>query len=340
MKKRSAELLEQLRAKRKPETIDAGGLKSVLPKDPAGFSNYVDRFVDGEYNSILGKYLDLQISSSNNTLNHATYGTKDMPATKIISKVLQNKQPQVTRTVTGTDGEPKKVVDEDKTAAALGKAEEIQDKFLDWLWHDQDRRQTLSTLYNERFNRRVQQKYDGSYLTFPGKSTQIRLRPHQTNFVTRSIQKGKGLADHVVGAGKTFASIATAMEMRRLGLAKKPLFTVPNHLVDQWAKDFKILYPGSNVLAASKKDFEGPKRREFFAKIATGDWDAVIVAHSSFGFMSVPRETEMRFLTDQVNEMNDAIDEARRAEGQKSRSVRDMEKLEGKTSREESKKTQ
>jgi len=307
-----------------------------VPQDV--YRKFIEELLDGEfygsYSQALGKFTNVRITSRNQTKNQQTWGTEKMTATSIAKGLLSNKFPVVKmikkdengRPVYNENNDPVWVTDEEETAAAQGKAEAILEEFADWIWKEQGRRQTIAALYNERFNRRVTRKYDGSHLELPGLSRAMNLRPHILNFIYRTLQSGKALADHVVGAGKTPTAIATAMEMRRLGMAKKPMFTVPNHLVEQWGAEFKKFYPGANVLAATKKDFEKANRQKLFAKIATGDWDAVVVAHSSFTKIKVPKEVEIDFIQEQIDEMNAAIEEARANAGKKDRSVRDMEK--------------
>jgi N12 class adenine-specific DNA methylase/adenine-specific DNA methylase len=296
--------------------------------------------MSGSYNPTLGKFVGVNITSRNKTLNEQTFGVTDdknivrTTGAKIKGGLLNNKNPVIKvakrdsngEVVVNDKGDAVMVPDPDLTAAAQGKAETIIDLFADWIWKDQARRQRLAALYNERFNRRVLRKFDGQHLQLPGISGAITLRPHIQNFVYRVLQHGKVLADHVVGAGKTPAAIIAGMEMRRLGMAKKPMYVVPNHLVEQWSQEFKKFYPGANILAATRKDFKKQNRQKLFAKIATGDWDAVVVAHSSFQFIPVPVDVEREFIREQMSEMQQAIDEARRAAGKKDRSVRDMEK--------------
>lgn len=221
-----------------------------------------------------------------------------------------------------------RTLNETETQLANDKANAVREAFGRWIWSDDARRQSLARIYNDQFNTDVPREYDGSHLTFPGKISDdiIRLRPHQANAVWRIVQGGTTLADHVVGAGKTFTLIAAAMELRRMGLARKPLFAVPNHLVGQWATDFVKLYPGAKVLAATKRDFEKENRKKLFARISTGDWDAVIVAHSSFGKVQVDPEHEAEFIREQINDLTSSIEAIREAEGQSSRNVKDAAK--------------
>jgi N12 class adenine-specific DNA methylase/GGDEF domain-containing protein/predicted RNA methylase len=231
------------------------------------------------------------------------------------------------------DSDGNRYFSKEDTIAANVKAAEIERRFSSWVIEDDARADDLVRRFNETVNTDVDGKFDGSHLLFPGMATinpdkphADQLRPHQKNVVWRLIQKGKGLLDHVVGAGKTFATIATAMEMKRMGLIKKPMFAVPNHLIDQWGADFRNLYPGANVLVIDKKDFSAQKRQEFLGRIATGDWDAVVVAHSSFGFIQAPLDYQRRFMAEQIAEWDRAIEEMRRAENKKSRSVKQAEK--------------
>ncbi|WP_272975689.1 LPD38 domain-containing protein, partial [Alcanivorax jadensis] len=197
-----------------------------------------------------------------------------------------------------------------------------------WIWQDDARRNRLVRLYNDTFNTDRVREYDGSHLTFPGKVGDdiVKLRPHQANAAWRIVQSGTTLLDHVVGAGKTFTMIAGAMELRRTGRAKKPMFVVPNHLVGQWAEDFTKLYPNANILAATKKDFEKGNRKRLFARIATGDWDAVIVAHSSFGKVEMDAEFQERFINQQIRDIDTAISTIRDQEGKGARSIKQIEK--------------
>ncbi|MGV1752795.1 PLxRFG domain-containing protein [Agrobacterium sp. CG674] len=222
----------------------------------------------------------------------------------------------------------KSVVNQAATDAANEKAERVKAEWRKWLWQDDARRDQLSRLYNDTFNTDVMQQFDGSHLTLPGKVSDdiIDLRPSQKNFIWRTLQSGTALADHTVGAGKTFAAIASIMEKRRTGQARKPMLVVPNHLVGQWAADFVRLYPGAKVLAATKQDFEKDRRKRLFARIATGDWDAVIVAHSSFGRIGIDPNYEAQFIQQQMDDLEASMAEVRRETGQKSRNVAQLTK--------------
>lgn len=221
-----------------------------------------------------------------------------------------------------------RTLNESATTAANEKVERVKTEWKNWIWSDDARRERLARIYNDTFNTDVQREFDGSHLTFRGKVGDdiIQLRPHQANAVWRMVQSGTTLLDHVVGAGKTFTMIAGIMEMRRMGLAKKPMLVVPNHLVGQWAEDFMKLYPAANILAATKKDFEKTNRKKLFARIATGDWDAVIVAHSSLGKVEVEPEFQEVFIKQQIADMDTSIVAMREAEGKGSRNVKQIEK--------------
>lgn len=250
----------------------------------------------------------------------ARFGTSRMSVGKIIEAASAQKAVQVFDEA--RDGT--RTLNETETQLANDKVKAVKEEWDRWIWSDDARRTRLSRFYNDLFNTDVSREYDGSHLTFPGKISDdiIKLRPHQGNAVWRIVQGGSTLADHVVGAGKTFTLVAAAMELRRLGLARKPMFVVPNHLVGQWAQDFIKLYPGANVLAATKRDFEKANRKRFFARIATGDWDAVIVAHSSFGKVGMKPETEAEFIQEEIADLTASIDAIEAAEGKKSRNVK------------------
>lgn len=250
----------------------------------------------------------------------ARFGTSRMSVGQIIEAAAAQKAVQVYDE--GRDGT--RTLNETETQLANDKVKSVKEEWDRWIWSDDARRARLSRFYNDLFNTDVRREFDGAHLKFPGKISDdiIKLRPHQGNAVWRIVQGGSTLADHVVGAGKTFTLVAAAMELRRLGLARKPMFVVPNHLVGQWAQDFIKLYPGANVLAATKRDFEKANRKRFFARIATGDLDAVIVAHSSFGKVGMKPETEAEFIQEEIADLTASIDAIEAAEGKKSRNVK------------------
>ena len=247
------------------------------------------------------------------------WGTQGASPSFLIERVLNNKQ----IIVKYKDAEGKLHTDKKATEAANIKAEEIQSEFENWVWSDPERRESLTRSYNDTMNTTVNRAFDGSHLAFPGKISDdiIKFRTTQANAIWRTLQNPSTLLDHVVGAGKTFTMVGSAMEMRRMGLAKKPTFVVPNHLVEQWASDFALLYPNAKVLAATKNDFSAKKRKQLFARIATGDWDAVIVSHSSFGKLPSDPETEKAFLKQQLKDITESEAAVREAEGKSARST-------------------
>jgi N12 class adenine-specific DNA methylase len=200
---------------------------------------------------------------------------------------------------------------------AQQKQEIIKQKFKGWLWNDPDRRQTLTAKYNELFNSVRTREYDGSHITFGGISPEIELKPHQLNAIAHILYGGNTLLAHVVGAGKTFEMTAAAMEAKRLGLCQKSLFAVPNHLTEQWAAEFLQLYPSANILVATKKDFETKNRKKFCARIATGDYDAIIIGHSQFEKIPMSIERQEKMLQMQIDEVMEGIDELKRNNGEK-----------------------
>ena len=229
----------------------------------------------------------------------------------IVSKMLNSQGLKVVR----LDENKKQYVDEEGTAESEAKGAEIYNEFLSWAFADEARAQDLVTLFNEKFNTRLIRQRDGSHLKLYGKvpDTVIKMRRHQMNAIWRGITDRAVLYDHVVGAGKTFTAIARVMERRRMGLSQKPLIVVPNHLVEQWAKDVKALYPGANVLAAGKADFERKNRRRLFARIGSSDFDMAIIGHSSFGFIDIDPATEERFLDEELIAAHKAVKEAEEA---------------------------
>lgn len=255
------------------------------------------------------------------------WGSGDMDAVEIMGSLANGKMPRVMKTIM-EDGNRKSVLDAEATDAAIAKANELKEEFQDWIWRSAERRETLGSLYNEKYNTTVNRKFDGSHLELPGKVPDdiISLRPHQKNFVWRVLQGGTQLADHVVGAGKTFALIAAGLELRRTGMAKKPMYVVPNHLVQQWSNDFLKLYPNANILVPSKADFSKEGRKRMFARIATGDWDAVIVAHSSFKKLPSEPAEEQAFIEQQIRDLEESLTALKLQVGEKDRTVKESEK--------------
>lgn len=254
----------------------------------------------------------------------AMWATSRASLPQVLDAAINGKSAKVyTKDADGND-----VIDQAATEAANEKVSRVREEWNRWVWQDDARRAELARLYNDTFNTDVIRVYDGSHLTLPGKVSDsiIDLRPHQKSFVWRTLQSAVSLADHTVGAGKTFALIASVMEKRRTGQAKKPVLTVPNHLVGQWAADFQKLYPGAKVLAPTKRDFEKQNRKRLVARIATGDWDVVILAHSQFGLIGVTPETEAKFIQGQISDLEQSIQEMRRETGEKSRNVAQLAK--------------
>ena len=245
-----------------------------------------------------------------------TYGTDCANAYKILEDTLNLRDVRIYDTVRDADGTEKRVLNSKETTLAQQKQQAIKEAFRDWIWRDPDRRRELVQLYNECFNSTRPREYDGRHLIFPGMNPEITLREHQLNAIAHDLYGGNTLLAHEVGAGKTFEMIAAAMEGKRLGLCQKSLFAVPNHLTEQWASEFLRLYPSANILVATKKDFETRNRKKFCARIATGDYDAVIIGHSQFERIPVSRERQERLLQEQIWEIEDGIAElkASRAE--------------------------
>ena len=247
---------------------------------------------------------------------YMTYGTDRANAYKILEDTLNLRDVRIYDTVTDPDGKERRVLNSKETTLAQQKQQAIKDAFQDWIWRDPDRRQELVTKYNELFNSNRPREYDGSHIVFSGMNPEIKLREHQRGAVAHILYGGNTLLAHEVGAGKTFEMVAAAMESKRLGLCQKPLFVVPNHLTEQWASEFLRLYPSANILAATKKDFEPRNRKKFCGRIATGDYDAIIIGHSQFERIPVSQERQERLLQEQIMEIEEGLEElkASRAE--------------------------
>ena len=274
--------------------------------------------VTGQWN-VKGKNTD-----RGNALVNMTYGTSRANAYRILEDSLNLRDTRIFDVVT-EDGKEKRVLNKKETMLASQKQEAIREAFKDWVFRDPERRQDLCAKYNELFNSTRPREYDGSHLKFPGMTPDIILRPHQLNAVAHQLYGDNTLLAHCVGAGKTFEMIAAAMESKRLGLCQKSLFVVPNHLTEQWASDFLRLYPGANILAATKKDFEPANRKKFCSRIATGDYDAVIIGHSQFEKIPLSTERQMAMIERQIAEIEMAI-EALKAENGERYSIKQMEK--------------
>lgn len=274
--------------------------------------------VTGQWN-VKGKNVD-----RGNSLVNMTYGTSRANAYRILEDSLNLRDTRIFDTIE-EDGKEKRVLNKKETTLASQKQEAIREAFKDWVFRDPERRQTLCARYNELFNSTRPREYDGSHLKFPGMTPDITLRPHQLNAVAHQLYGDNTLLAHCVGAGKTFEMIAAAMESKRLGLCQKSLFVVPNHLTEQWASDFLRLYPGANILAATKKDFEPANRKKFCSRIATGDYDAVIIGHTQFEKIPLSTERQAAMIERQIQEIEMAI-EAVKAEKGERYTIKQMEK--------------
>ena len=263
-------------------------------------------------------------SDNGNVMVTKTFGTNRKNAWELLEDTLNLRDAQVYDYVE-QGGTRRAIPNPKETQLAQEKQEGIKRTFREWIWKDPKRRERLCAAYNEQFNSIRLREYDGSSIPFTGINPEIRLRPHQQNAAARIILGGNTLLAHVVGAGKTYTAIAAAMESKRLGLCQKPLFVVPNHLTEQWADDFLRLYPAANILAATKKDFEKENRQKFCSRIATGDWDAVIIGHSQFEKLPLSPERQRMMLQEQEDELVFAIADAKGQEGQQF-SVKQMEK--------------
>ena len=246
-----------------------------------------------------------------------TYGTDQTSAYKILEDSLNLRDVRVYRTVKDPNGQERRVLDSKETTLASQKQQAVRSAFRDWLWKDPERRQALVQQYNEQMNCIRPREYDGSHITFSGINPAIQLRPHQLNAIARVLYGGNTLLAHEVGAGKTFEMVAAAMESKRLGLCQKSIFVVPNHLTEQTASEFLRLYPSANILVTTKKDFEKRSRKKFCARIATGDYDAVIIGQSQFEKIPMSPERQKRMLEEQIDDIEEGILEVKRAKGER-----------------------
>ncbi len=274
--------------------------------------------VTGQWN-VKGKNADY-----GNSLVNMTYGTSRRNAYQILEDSLNLKDSRVYDTIE-EDGKEKRVLNKKETTLAAQKQDTIREAFKDWVFRDPDRRQDLVAKYNKLFNSTRPREYDGEHLKFPGMTPDIELKPHQKSAVAHILYGDNTLLAHCVGAGKTFEMTAAAMESKRLGLCQKSLFVVPNHLTEQWASDFLRLYPGANILAATKKDFEPANRKKFCSRIATGDYDAVIIGHSQFEKIPLSIERQEAMIERQIGEIELAIEQAKADNGERY-TIKQMEK--------------
>ncbi|RZL94483.1 MAG: hypothetical protein EOP82_04890, partial [Variovorax sp.] len=318
-----------------PKDVPASGIVARLGSPWVPTSVY-EQFADtlfGEgtkarvsYTKINSSF-SISITPGNDIAFNNTWGTAEVNGESILAALMNNRPIKVTY----RDSDGKTHTNVAATEKANDKAAEVKQKFADWIFAEADRSDVLVRSYNDTNNNYVTRVYDAGVMTFPGKVPDaiIKFRRHQRNAIARIVQDRTALLDHVVGAGKTYTVVAGAMELKRTGLANKPMVAVPNHLVKQWAADFYRLYPGANILTATKKDFERANRRKFLARIATGDWDAVVIAHSSFGFIKPAPEFEAAFNQKQIRDIITTIQEAKAADDSpaKKRTVKQLEAL-------------
>ena len=288
---------------------------------------YLRRAIEVKFSSITAEW---QISGKSSTGRHdvaayVTYGTDRANAYKILEDTLNLKDARIYDTIEDAEGNKKRVLNKKETTIAQQKQQAIKDAFRDWIWRDPKRRETLVAKYNELFNSTRPREYDGSHIHFVGMNPDIKLRPHQWNAIAHVLYGGNTLLAHEVGAGKTFEMAASAMESKRLGLCQKSMFVVPNHLTQQWANEFLRLYPSAKLLVTTKKDFETAKRKKFCARIASGDYDAVIIGHSQFEKIPISAERQERLLQEQIDDVTEALDELKRSRGENF-TIKQMEK--------------
>ena len=281
--------------------------------------NYLQRAIQVNYTSYIAEWQITGKSSvsENNVAAYTTYGTSRANAYKILEDSLNLRDVRIYDTVEDADGKERRVLNAKETTLAAQKQQAIRDAFRDWIWRDPERRQTLVRQYNEEMNSTRPREYDGSHITFGGMNPSITLRDHQLGAIAHVLYGGNTLLAHEVGAGKTFEMVAAAMESKRLGLCQKSLFVVPNHLTEQWASEFLRLYPSAKILVTTRKDFETHNRKKFCARIATGDYDAVIIGHSQFEKIPISRERQERLLYEQIDEITEGIAEVQASGGER-----------------------
>ena len=278
------------------------------------------------YSGITGEWrIEGKSTDRGNVKAISTYGTKRINAYEIIEDTLNLKDVRIFDYVYDADGRKTAVLNKKETAIAQSKQELLKDAFAEWIWKDPDRREAICKTYNILFNSNRPREYDGSHISFSGMNPEITLRKHQVNAIAHILYGGNTLLAHVVGAGKTFEMVAAAMESKRLGLCQKSLFVVPNHLTEQWATEFLQLYPAANILVATRKDFETKNRKKFCGRIATGDYDAVIIGHSQFEKIPMSVERQRAILEQQIDEIMMGISEAKREKAENF-TIKQMEK--------------
>lgn len=263
--------------------------------------------------------------SYNNVANNLTYGTDRASGLRILEDTLNLRDVRIYDTIEDADGKEKRVLNQKATTLAQQKQQVIKDAFRDWVWKDPDRREALVKKYNELFNSVRPREYDGQHITFSGMNPEITLREHQRNAIAHTLYGGNTLLAHVVGAGKTYEMVASAMESKRLGLCSKSMFVVPNHLTEQWASEFLRLYPSAKILVTTKKDFEKNNRRRFCSRIATGDYDAIIIGHSQFEKIPMSKARQENLLQEQIEEITQGIQELKFMRGEQF-SIKQMER--------------
>ena len=280
---------------------------------------YLQRSIEVNYSSFTAEWQIKGKSSVsyNDVAAYTTYGTSRANAYKILEDSLNLRDVRIYDTIEDADGKERRVLNAKETTLAAQKQQAIREAFRDWIWRDPERRQALVRQYNEEMNSTRPREYDGSHIVFGGMNPSITLREHQLNAIAHVMYGGNTLLAHEVGAGKTFEMVAAAMESKRLGLCQKSLFVVPNHLTEQWASEFLRLYPSANILVTTKKDFETHNRKKFCARIATGDYDAIIMGHSQFERIPISRERQERLLYEQIDEITEGIAEVQASGGER-----------------------
>ena len=280
---------------------------------------YLQRSIGVNYSSFTAEWQIKGKSSVsyNDVAAYTTYGTNRANAYKILEDSLNLRDVRIYDTIEDADGKERRVLNAKETTLAAQKQQAIREAFRDWIWRDPERRQTLVRQYNEEMNSTRPREYDGSHITFGGMNPAITLREHQKSAIAHVLYGGNTLLAHEVGAGKTFEMVAASMEAKRLGLCQKSLFVVPNHLTEQWASEFLRLYPSANILVTTKKDFETHNRKKFCARIATGDYDAIIMGHSQFERIPISRERQERLLYEQIDEITEGIAEVQASGGER-----------------------
>ena len=334
-------------------TVNVAALEQAQPKDLDASEidvrlgatwidkDYIQQFMEETFdtpwrlrNAVQVKYspstAEWQVTGKNATGRHdvmayMTYGTDRASAYRILEDTLNLRDVRIYDTIEDADGKQKRVLNKKETTLAQQKQQAIKDAFRDWVWRDPRRREDLVRTYNELFNSTRPREYDGSHIVLGGMNPDITLREHQRGAIAHVLYGGNTLLAHEVGAGKTFEMAASAMEAKRLGLCQKSLFVVPNHLTLQWASEFLRLYPSAKILVATKKDFETANRKKFCARIATGDYDAVIIGHSQFEKIPISAERQERILQEQIDEITDAIAEMKAMRGE-SFTIKQLEK--------------